>query len=62
MFYVGDAVSTMIEKIDNHSKDAYSAILLDIQSNAVTTKEDTIMQSLPMGKIEAKNGQSPLHQ
>ena len=54
MFYVGGAVSTMINKMGNRSKDAYSAVLLDIQSNTVTTKEDAKTQSLPMGKVEAK--------
>ena len=54
IFYIGGAVSIIIRKMGNRSKDKYSAILIDIQSNSSTTKELARENSLPLCKVEAK--------
>lgn len=52
MYYVAGAVLKMISGLGERAKDKYINALLDIESNATTSKEGAQSASLPSGKVE----------
>ena len=54
MYYVAGAVVRIIVSWGDRSKEQFAAVMKDIKSNAVTTKENAKDESLPCAKVEQK--------
>lgn len=54
MYYIAGAVMRMIDNMEGRSKPIYAAVFKDLILNATTTKSEAKTQSLPSGKVEAK--------
>ena len=54
MYRLAGAVMKIISNLSRRNKDAYSSALDDIQTNALTSKEEARNDCLPLAKVEAK--------